>query len=96
MSVETMLVGLLIFLILWVVVLLAHNVRSENAKINAILDRTAFDRQRDLLGTLWLYTNWRYVTKNLTTEQRELWADAIDEWHASQGEENKIERWWRD
>lgn len=51
-------------------------------------------RLRDLLGCIWLYVNWRYVTKQLTTEQREMWADAVDGF--GEPETGKAERWWRD
>lgn len=48
---------------------------------------------RELLGDIWLYINWRYVTKQLTTEQKELWADVVDRF----GEEAdaKADRWWQ-
>lgn len=97
MTTEEGLIALLISVIAWLTVLLLYREFTEaDRKIDAILDRATFDQQRELLGVLWLYTNWRYITRNLTTPQRELWADAIDEWHLSMGEENKIERWWRE
>lgn len=55
---------------------------------------------RDLLGSIWLYVSWPYVTKQLTTKQKELWADAVDAWNAAlEGGETVrpvAERWWRD
>jgi hypothetical protein len=60
------------------------------------------DAMRDLLGSIWLYVGWRSVTRHLTTEQRELWADAVDAksmaGQADDGEEPHpvAERWWRD
>lgn len=48
----------------------------------------------DTLGAIWLYVNWRYVSKQLTTEQKELWADAVDQF--GEPEEGKAERWWRE
>ena len=57
---------------------------------------------QDLLGSIWLYVNWRQVTKPLTTEEKELWARAVDATSASlQIEDGKephpvAERWWRD
>lgn len=48
----------------------------------------------DTLGSIWLYVKWRYVTGKLTTEQRELWADAVDAFGEPQ--DGKAERWWRD
>jgi hypothetical protein len=50
----------------------------------------------DTLGSIWLYVNWRYVSKQLTTEQKELWADAIDESGDPAERGPKAERWWRD
>ena len=60
------------------------------------------DAMRDLLGSIWLYVRWRYVTKQLTTEQKELCADAVDakarQRQIEEGEEPRpvAERWWRD
>lgn len=45
----------------------------------------------DLLGSLWLYLDWRYVTRQLTTEQKVLFADAVD---ASSDAGPVAERWW--
>lgn len=59
------------------------------------------DAMRDLLGSIWLYVGWRSVTRHLTTEQRELWANAVDAksmaGQAEDGEEPHpvAERWWR-
>lgn len=64
--------------------------------------RAERDNLRDLLGSIWLYVKWRYVTKQLTTEQKELWADAVDakarQQQIEDGEELRpvAERWWRD
>lgn len=57
---------------------------------------------RDLLGSIWLYVGWRSATRSLTTEQRELWADAVDaDVRKRQIEDDEephpvAERWWRD
>lgn len=53
-------------------------------------------RFQDLLGSIWLYVDWQYVTRQLTTEQKKLWADAVD----ASGDPNyrhepKADRWWR-
>ena len=48
---------------------------------------------RELLSSIWLYTNWRRVTMQLTTEQRELWLSIIVE--DSEGPiDPKDWRWW--
>ncbi|MEV4009837.1 hypothetical protein AB0J35_05005 [Nonomuraea angiospora] len=42
----------------------------------------------DLLGAVWLYIGRRYVTKQLTTEQKNLFADAVDAyWRRSDASE---------
>lgn len=57
---------------------------------------------RELLGSIWLYVNWRYVTKQLTTDQKELWAGEVDaDVMASQAADGYephpvADRWWRD
>jgi len=60
------------------------------------------ERLQDLLGSIWLYVGWRSATRSLTTEQRELWADAVDAnvmaGQIEDGEEPHpvADRWWRD
>ncbi len=69
-----------------------------------LLRETFFHHQRceDLLGDIYLYLNWRYVTKQLTTDQKELFADAVDAWTARLNADDpdlradRVERWWRD
>jgi hypothetical protein len=34
-------------------------------------------------GSVWLHGDWRWLTKNMTTEQREHVADAVARWHAA-------------
>jgi len=59
------------------------------------------DRE-DLLASIWLYVDWYFVTRQLTTEQKDLWADAIDARHARANADDPdlgalpVERWWRD
>lgn len=52
------------------------------------------DEYKELLKSIWLYVKWHYVTKQLTTEQKELWADAIDEKGDPEDRGNIAERWW--
>lgn len=63
-----------------------------------------FDRRTELeglLSSIWLYVPWVHVTKQLTTGQKELWADAIDAHHARMNANephvnlSPVERWWR-
>lgn len=59
----------------------------------------------DLLTAIFLYCNWAWITKNLTTEQRELWADVLDDHRRAQDladgyvgttmEYEPMRRWWR-
>lgn len=54
----------------------------------------------DLLGAIELYVKWRWVTKQLTTPQKERWADAVEAWSArlndGTNETTHVDRWWRD
>jgi hypothetical protein len=50
---------------------------------------------RELLWTIWLYVDWRYVTRQLTTEQKELWADAVDQSGDPEEQGQNADRWWR-
>lgn len=58
---------------------------------------------QDLLSSIQLYINWFEVTRQLTTEQKELFADAVDvhgrrvaaEEGPAWGEPITAERWWR-
>lgn len=71
--------------------------REENRELGGRLAE-----MRVLLGSISLYVNWRYVTKQLTTEQKEMWAKAVDDdvmaAQASDGEVPRpvADRWWRD
>lgn len=49
---------------------------------------------RDLVTTLWLYIG-RYAETQLTTEQKELLADAVDSSHMDDGHPAEYHRWWR-
>lgn len=49
---------------------------------------------QELLASIWLYVNWSYVTRQLTTEQKELWADAVDA-DSDPEVQVKANRWWR-
>lgn len=59
-------------------------------------EKAAFE---DLLSSIWLYIPWKFVTGQLTTVQKNLFADAIDKHHArTYPYENiePVERWWED
>lgn len=55
----------------------------------------------DLLASIWPYVPWNYVTSQLTTEEKDQWADAIDAAHARMDAvepgipSDPVERWWR-
>ncbi|MGH3587242.1 MAG: hypothetical protein ACRDQ0_13045 [Pseudonocardia sp.] len=59
-----------------------------------VRERVAAEYQ-DLLASIWLYVKWRYVTKQLTTEQKELWADAVEA-SGDPDEPTAVDRWWRE
>ena len=54
----------------------------------------------NLLGCVELYVDWRHVTEQLTTPQKELFADAVEAWTARLNESGDepghlADRWWR-
>lgn len=53
---------------------------------------------QELLHCIWLHVNWRYVTGKCTTEQRELWAEAVEmvSERDHPGDGAKAERWWQE
>lgn len=52
------------------------------------------DEYKELLSSIYLYVKWHYVTKQLTTEQKDLWANAIDEKGDPEDEGVTAPRWW--
>jgi hypothetical protein len=64
-------------------------------KMHALHVRQQRDKARDVLGAIWLYVPWRSITRHLTTEQRELWADAVED-SGDPGSTIAVDRWWRD
>jgi hypothetical protein len=68
-------------------------VQAADAVLPVVEAETA--AYQDLLTSIWLYVPWRYVTKQLTTEQKELWADAVE---AAGDPDAPIpaDRWWRE
>lgn len=51
----------------------------------------------DLLASIYLYVHWYDVSKRLTTEQKEAWADAVEAHSARRpGASMTVPRWWRD
>jgi len=48
----------------------------------------------ELLAAIWLYVDWRYVTRQLTTDQKTIWADAIDTTGDLHELGPRAERWW--
>ena len=70
--------------------------------------KAAIRQHEDLLASIVLYIKWRYVTKQLTTEQKDLFADSLERHaireHGPVGEDSDSEmaglpsyapRWWR-
>lgn len=56
------------------------------------------ERRADLLHSIWLYVDWRKVTRQLTTEQKDMWADAVEAFSEilEPGDPVEADRWWRD
>jgi hypothetical protein len=73
--------------------------REDAERAVAAVNDNRLDAVRDMLGELWLYVDWRYCTKQLTTMQKEIWAAAVEAWSAdlNEGSEEKplvADRWW--
>jgi len=60
-------------------------------------DDPGHDAREEILALIWIYSDWHYVTRNLTTPERELWADAIDNVHRRDHAIDfvPVDRWWR-
>jgi hypothetical protein len=50
---------------------------------------------RDLISTIWLYIG-RFEETQLTTEQKELLADVVENDEPQRNYEYEYERWWRE
>lgn len=58
----------------------------------------------DAWGSVWLYCNWRRLTREMTTAEREYAADCVARWSARLAEEDGEPedgepeglRWWRE
>lgn len=63
----------------------------------SVVQPTLADHE-DVLHAIWLYVAWHWVSKQLATEQKELWADAIEaaSHRLEPDDPLKIDRWWRD
>lgn len=52
------------------------------------------------MHSVWLHGNWAWLTRNMTTEQREAARDAVERHSATQGDHDedplRLDRWWRD
>jgi len=72
--------------------------REVDMRIGAAIARSF----QGLLAAIWLYVDWGWLTRQLTTTQKDLWADAIDAYHArasmADPDLNALpaDRWWRD
>lgn len=87
-------------LLLWLhaeAVWLARYEDEDDGEVRTLPELIALLRTRhelDLLGAIWLYVDWRYVTRQLTTEQKTLWADAVDVFGDEADHGAKADRWW--
>jgi hypothetical protein len=73
----------------------AHKVPLLEARIETLDREAAADAEayQDLLGAIWLHVGWRSVTRQLTTEQRELWAAAVETF-SDPDVKVTVDRWW--
>jgi len=78
---------------------------ADTTRAAAALDAAApllAEPYEELLAAIWLYIPWRFVTKQLTTAQKELFADAVNASSRrlaaregpSYGPASRAERWW--
>lgn len=84
--------------------------RAIQGREMARIERNALKAAHDgLLSSIALYIKWRYVTRQLTTKQKDLFADALEREsirvHGPDGEDPEPDmarlpsyapRWWRD
>lgn len=62
------------------------------------VDGFSAQQMREILAVIYLYVPWRYVTKQLTTEQKNLWADVIDANYKEVFPDDPayVPRWWQE
>lgn len=80
--------------------------RNQQPHAGVVRDRDELaaevERLRELLDSIWLYVEWRWVTRQLTTDQKNLWADAVDTTSMARQVEDGEEprpvavRWWHE
>lgn len=79
-----------------------HQARDTLAVIDAITEGKPLPGDA-AWGAVWLHGNWKWLTKNMTTPEREHAADAVACWSAAlNAEDHDLEagepeglRWWR-
>lgn len=61
-----------------------------------VVDRSTetIESYQDLLASIQLYINWKYVTKQLTSKQKELFAKSIEASVKRAGDDPFVDRWW--
>lgn len=80
-----------------------HLTPREQELFEALQDQTArIADLQDMVGYVALHINERWIVTQLTTEQKELWADAVEAWQQRLYEDEPdieftpYDRWWRD
>ncbi len=63
--------------------------------------RQELDVLSEAMSSVWLHGNWRWLTKNMTTEERTAAANAVDRAHAAITDDPecaaiRADRWWLD
>lgn len=82
-------------------------VEGIGADLQAVIEESKADGPTgpgdEAWGTVWLHADWRYLTKQMSTPEREHAADAVARWMAKLDEadgevrtEPEELRWWRD
>lgn len=60
------------------------------------IDGFSATQMQEILSELYLYVDWRWLTRQLATEKKNLWADIIDK-HSEEvfpEDPGKVDRWW--
>ena len=72
---------------------------SHHGQERAYLEERIIDLE-DILGEIYLYIHWRYVTKQLTTPQKELFAQSVERSSIRLDPNTdlslEVDRWWLD
>jgi hypothetical protein len=64
-----------------------------------LAERTQFAALDSAMHSVWLHGNWWWLTRNMTTPEKEAAADAVDRYTATRPPWDRglpVDRWWRE